>query len=157
MLNHSSLNDNPNATFVFSNYYNLNGSATIIEPGMLGSWYDSGIGRWGIYYENTTTVMDEGLSFDIIVADQEILGNEDFTSEANIVMFPNPAVETTTITSTQEITSITVFNILGQEVATFKGKGNNTQIDVSNLTTGNYLVKVADENGNAKTLKLIKQ
>ena len=101
--------------------------------------------------------MEENITFDIIVADQEILGNEDFTSEANIVMFPNPAFETTTITSTQEITSITVFNILGQEVATFKGEGNNTQIDVSNLATGNYLVKVSAENGSSETLKLIKQ
>jgi len=121
----------------------------------LGAWYNGS--KWCIYIKNSSETMEENITFDIIVADQEILGNEDFTSEANIVMFPNPAFETTTITSTQEITSITVFNILGQEVATFKGEGNNTQIDVSNLATGNYLVKVSAENGSSETLKLIKQ
>jgi hypothetical protein len=101
--------------------------------------------------------MEEDITFDIIVADQEILGNDDIALETNISMFPNPAAEFTTITSNQEISTIHIYNILGQEVSTIKGKGNHTQIDVSNLTTGNYLVKVLAENGNNETLKLIKQ
>ena len=49
------------------------------------------------------------------------------------------------------------YNILNQEIYSFKGKGNNLQIDISTLTTGNYFVKVLAENGNTETLKLIKQ
>lgn len=147
------LNGNPDATFVFSHYWGISGNNGN-TPSKLGAWYNGS--NWSIYIESNADTMEEEVTFDIIVADQEILGNEDFVSETKITMFPNPAIESTTITSTQEITSITIFNILGQEVATFKGEGNNTQIDVSNFTTGTYFVKIQAQD-KTETLKLIKQ
>jgi len=156
VIDNTALNGNPDAAFVFSHYWGVDGAGTqVVLDAKLGAWYNGS--NWTIFCEDTSKTIPEGMAFDIIIAPIEILGNDDFALETNFSMFPNPANKSTTITSNQEISTITIYNILGQEISTFKGEENNTQIDVSNLTTGNYLVKVLAENGNTDTLKLIKQ
>ncbi len=62
-------------------------------------------------------------------------------------MFPNPATSMLTVQSGEAINSITIINLLGQTVYsrqfTFHSKQAN--IDVSELTTGVYFVKVNNE------------
>ncbi len=57
---------------------------------------------------------------------------------------------------TQQITSIEIFNLLGQKVISNKFNANQAQVDMSNLSDGAYLVKVTS-NDQVKTLKVIKQ
>jgi hypothetical protein len=47
-------------------------------------------------------------------------------------------------------------NLLGQEVITKSINSNQSQIDMSNLPQGTYLVKVTSEN-QVKTIKVIKE
>ncbi len=68
--------------------------------------------------------------------------------------YPNPVKNILNI-NTHNITNVAVFNLLGQQVAT-KAAANNTQIDMSNLSTGTYLVKVTADN-QVKTIKVIKE
>ncbi len=153
VIDHASLNGNPNATFVFSHYYGINGASSQVEiDKVLSAWYTGS--NWAIYTEDNSA-MPEGIALDIIVADQEILGNEDFDLETNISMSPNPAREFTTISTTQEISTIEIFNLLGQELSQIQGSGKTMQIDLTNLAAGNYFIKVQVE-GASETLKLIK-
>ncbi len=68
--------------------------------------------------------------------------------------YPNPVKNILNI-NTQNISNVAVFNLLGQQVAT-KAAANNTQIDMSNLSSGTYLVKVTADN-QVKTIKVVKE
>lgn len=73
-----------------------------------------------------------------------------------ISVFPNPSKDTWTInTSTQNITNITVFDILGKQVISINPDNTEAVIDASNLRDGLYLAKISTVNG-SQTVKLIK-
>jgi hypothetical protein len=54
------------------------------------------------------------------------------------------------------ISNVAVYNLLGQEVMTKSANDNQSQIDMSNIATGTYLVKVTADN-QVKTIKIIKE
>lgn len=86
------------------------------------------------------------------------LTNQDFEFTNYFSISPVPAKEVLNITSKQdvEISSINVYNTLGQLVLVFpNAKGLNT-IDVSSLKTGNYFIKINTEKGVSNT-KFIKE
>ncbi|HMI07566.1 MAG TPA: T9SS type A sorting domain-containing protein [Flavobacterium sp.] len=70
--------------------------------------------------------------------------------------FPNPVKDILNLSATGNITNVTVFNILGQEVYTKSINAPKSQIDLSNLSKGTYLVKVTTDN-QMKTIKVIKE
>ena len=82
----------------------------------------------------------------------ELLGLEDFNSSV-LAVYPNPATDKITIDGVENISSIKVYSISGRlEKEVF----NSNQVDISNLASGIYLVKVS--NGNAVlSEKIIKQ
>ena len=57
---------------------------------------------------------------------------------------------------TQNLSCVEVFNMLGQQVLTKSVNATQGQVDMSNLASGTYLVKVATDN-QVKTIKVIKQ
>jgi Secretion system C-terminal sorting domain len=70
--------------------------------------------------------------------------------------FPNPVKDVLNISYNKNITNVAVFNLLGQEVATKSINATQSQIDMSNLSKGTYLVKVTADN-QVKTIKVIKE
>ena len=83
------------------------------------------------------------------------LNTDQFDIMENVHLYPNPANGYFTINTTAK--TVEVFTITGQRVKTFVGQMDGSEYNVSDLTNGVYLVKVSDENGNAKTMKLIKE
>ncbi|MDC8001641.1 T9SS type A sorting domain-containing protein [Aequorivita todarodis] len=73
---------------------------------------------------------------------------------ANYKMYPNPTSGVLHIESTLPISQLSVFNLLGQSIAT---KQNINQIDLSKAEAGVYLLKIEDANGNLKTHKIVKE
>ncbi|WP_179334461.1 endonuclease [Winogradskyella costae] len=74
----------------------------------------------------------------------------------HIKMFPNPANgNEVTILSNQDII-VEVFNILGKKVTVQNITSNQTKLNISELTTGVYIVKLNSDNG-SQTKRLIKQ
>lgn len=69
--------------------------------------------------------------------------------------YPNPVKDILTISNTEEITSVSIFNILGQKVLETSLNAREAKIDMSNLSTGSYIAKVM-VNDQIKTIKLIK-
>lgn len=70
--------------------------------------------------------------------------------------YPNPVKNILTLSYSQEISNVEVFNLLGQKVFSNKMNANSVQVDMSNLPKGAYIVKVASDN-QVKTIKVMKE
>ena len=90
----------------------------------------------------------------IVVVDM-VLGTNDFDAET-ISTFPNPVVSNWNVQAQDNITSITMFNILGQQVLNVVPNTNSFTQDLSSFTAGIYLATIKTVQG-SKTIKVIKQ
>ncbi|MGV6829216.1 MAG: T9SS type A sorting domain-containing protein [Flavobacteriales bacterium] len=105
--------------------------------------YDDGGGGWGW-----------GAGVDNFCLDY-LLGSTENTI-AGFDYYPNPANETINLNAQENIESVSIFNILGQEVVSQTINATSSQINVSNLATGTYIMKV-NVNGETGTYKVVKQ
>gem|GEM_PF-3082378 len=101
-----------------------------------GAAYLQVSGAFG-WYSVTGTVPIVGLILD------GTTGNEIVTRTGEVAVYPNPAND---VIFVSEVANITVVNMIGQVVASVD---NASQINVSALPTGNYIVKVQNENTNS--------
>lgn len=91
----------------------------------------------------------------IYLHDNTILNTEDFYA-VEIAAFPNPMVNELNFSSTESITQITMYNLLGQLVLQDTPNNSNITLDVSQLTSGLYIARIATDSGN-QTLKVVKR
>lgn len=70
--------------------------------------------------------------------------------------YPNPVKDVLNINYINNITSVSVYNLLGQEILKKSINGNLARIDMSVLAKGTYLVKI-NSNELVKTIKILKQ
>ena len=82
-----------------------------------------------------------------------LLGSENFTSLNDFTMYPNPATSILNISSREKIISVEIYSIVGKRVLV----SQHTQVDVSHLTSGIYLVKITTNDNKVGTKKLVKQ
>jgi len=68
-------------------------------------------------------------------------------SDVDISIYPNPAENEITFSSSVEIKKIEILNLLGQIIYTKDMKSTNTKINISNLAKGNYIAKIYTDNG----------
>jgi hypothetical protein len=64
-----------------------------------------------------------------------------------INIYPNPATEQVTLSSTNTIASVELFNSLGQKVLNLNADSNSVTINIANLSKGIYTIKTNTENG----------
>lgn len=85
--------------------------------------------------------------------------NDDLASFENIKIFPNPTTDKFTISNIKNtnLERIEIYTILGKlsKSILVKNTVNNLEVNVSNLTSGIYLLKLKNEEGSDKTQKLI--
>lgn len=86
-----------------------------------------------------------------------VLGTEDFVFNNYLTVYPNPTSDILNITAKQaiELQTLEIYNMLGQLVISVPKANGVSAIDVSNLTTGNYFLKVVSDKGisNVKFIK----
>lgn len=71
-----------------------------------------------------------------------------------VTLFPNPSTGLLNINNVEAISTIEVYNVIGDKVYSSKlDKGNNS-IDLSNLANGSYFVKI-NSNNNVTTKKVV--
>lgn len=75
---------------------------------------------------------------------------------ATLSYYPNPVNDVLNLSYTSEISSVEVYNKLGQNVKSAVLSGTQVKVDMSNLTSGSYIVKVTSD-GITKSLKIIKE
>ena len=101
--------------------------------------------------------MTNSIYIDSIIFDTTapVLGTNDFKQGSNTIsLYPNPAQEVLNISSSNSITNIEVYDLLGKKVAT----NNNTKnVNVAALGKGFYIVKVVHENGSVVAKQFIKE
>jgi hypothetical protein len=83
------------------------------------------------------------------------LSNEEFDG-SNFIAYPNPVKDVLNLSYTSEITAVRVLNLLGQEVISQEVNTTSTQIDMSHLSTGTYIVNVT-VGDSIKVIKVVKQ
>jgi uncharacterized delta-60 repeat protein len=85
-----------------------------------------------------------------------VLGVKDVTLNKDVKIYPNPVQNIFYIETEKSIKKITIHNILGQVMNDYKVlNASKTEIDVSNLIKGMYIVNVESAAG-IRTFKLIK-
>lgn len=71
-------------------------------------------------------------------------------------MYPNPAKNVLNISAKESISNVQMFNILGRSVKSFSVNNTSTSLDVSDLSSGVYLVKY-ESAGKVGTAKFVKE
>ena len=105
----------------------------------------------GVWRYGTTLDGD----FQVSAYDASLLSNSAFES-GSFKSFPNPVKNVLNLSFDKNISNVAVFNLVGQEVMTKAVNANQSQIDMSHLSAGTYLVKVTADN-QVKTIKVIKE
>lgn len=80
----------------------------------------------------------------------------DSFDNARFVAYPNPVKDVLNLSYTSEISTVRVLNLLGQEVVSKAVNGTSTQVDMSQLSAGTYIVNVT-VGDSIKSIKVIKQ
>ncbi|MEZ5017189.1 MAG: zinc-dependent metalloprotease [Flavipsychrobacter sp.] len=77
-------------------------------------------------------------------------------SNDNISIYPQPAHNVLNVDYTGAISSLQIYNMVGQNVLTQKN-GTTRQIDISSLPTGSYILQLKTKEGTMRSKKLIIQ
>ena len=101
-------------------------------------WGNNTFGKFKISAYNTSTATVE----------------EDTIEGLNL--YPNPVNDTLNIDSQEEITQLSIFNVLGKLVKTIQPNKTTSSIDLSDLETGIYMVKI-EADTKISTQKIIKK
>lgn len=96
-----------------------------------------------------------GPAFKNVISVQTTLGTADFDLK-NVVAYPNPVKDILNISLEQDITAVSLYNVLGQEIQKKFYGSKEITIDLSSLVAGTYFVKVTSDNA-IKTLKVVKE
>jgi len=104
-------------------------------------------------YGTASTV---GKDITVKVWSPSTLGTPEFENEAAFTFYPNPVKNTLTLSAQNTIEQIAMYNMLGQEVLRATPNTVDSDLDMSNLQTGTYFVKVTIANV-TKTVRVIKQ
>jgi uncharacterized repeat protein (TIGR01451 family) len=82
-----------------------------------------------------------------------VLATKDFKFANYFTIYPNPTSNDLNIQKKGdlEISSISIYNVLGQVLITIPTAQDMTKVDVSTLTTGNYFIKINSDKGTSNT------
>jgi len=103
------------------------------------------------YSTTTWTAVDAWSTF----SENCTVSVKDIANPISITVYPNPVNDMLHFSSNQPIENVTVSNMLGQQI-NVSVSSDNKSLDMSNLPTGNYFVKVTIE-GIAKMIKVVKR
>ena len=91
----------------------------------------------------------------LISAYDASLSNNTFSDE-KFIAYPNPVKDILNLSYSKEISNVEVYNILGQQVITKEINASQSQVDMSQLAPGTYMVKAFVDN-QTQTIKVIKE
>ena len=106
------------------------------------------------YYATQTVDACAGTATLAVKATITTLSNDKFAI-AGFKYYPNPVKDVLTLTAKQDITAVTITNLLGQQVLHQAIQGQNATVNTAALTQGTYLVTVT-AGANSTTVKIVK-
>jgi len=78
------------------------------------------------------------------------------TETIKLILYPNPAGNLLHVQAKTAIENVSIYNILGQQIYFKHIDASNFEVDISNLTSGEYIVKIL-ANGQLVAKKILKQ
>lgn len=105
------------------------------------------------YY--AVSVIGECASEPLGVTVDEVLSTGDFDA-ASFKYYPNPVKDVLNVSYSSTISSVAVYNLVGQQVLAIDADADNVSVDLSRLAAGTYILNVV-AGGRAQTIKVIKE
>ena len=102
----------------------------------------------------TTTTNKGCVAENWITITSNDMGIEDIES-IDVNIYPNPAVRIVNLSSDEVLSEVVIYNAIGQTVVRQSIDGNQTQLDLGSLASGNYTLRIIAANGEQTTRKLI--
>jgi hypothetical protein len=130
-------------------YYTEEEALAGVNPIPAGTEIESGT-YYGIASNGTCT---STTAFAVTV--ETVLGAGHF-DVASFSYYPNPVKDVLTVAYSQEITTVNVFNLLGQQVIALVPNANEVKVDMTALAEGTYIMNVTTGN-TVKTIKVVKR
>jgi len=128
-----------------------------------GTWYNYWTGdSIEVTNVNETISLQAGeyrLYTSVKLTKPALVGIDVFESNNNNnVLYPNPVSESLTITNTENLKEINIYNLLGSIVySDLYTNGSNIRIDTQKLTPGYYFVRMETKQGEIISKKFIKK
>lgn len=110
----------------------------------------------GIYYfcfNVYSNAYSSSVFLDDIVIDTDLSLNENNWEELSL--YPNPVDDVLNISHTENMSTVMLYNVLGQQVVTKEINAEKAKIDLSGLAKGTYLARITSNN-TTKTIKILK-
>lgn len=156
--------DDANERYEIGPIFNSSGEDGIQAAGSIDVPADAILGTTTLRIAKTfdvyaETACDPGSGYgqveDYTINVEEALGTTGF-DQNTFRYFPNPAKDQLTIVNGSRIDSVSVYNIVGQEVLAKSVNETVAHLNLSALATGTYLVKATSGDA-VKTFKILKQ
>ena len=80
----------------------------------------------------------------------------DENNESQFIFYPNPINDVLNLSCSQDMNTLKVINIIGQELFNKEVNSNKVQIDLSNFSSGTYFIHVTTGK-TIKTVRIIKR
>ena len=112
----------------------------------------------------TVTMTDDSLSkgdnrFELLFKNSATNTEDILLSNTQLSVYPNPATNLLNVNISNanfKNSSITIYNISGQQLMNSNMIGANVELNIGNLSNGVYFINVSNENGFNKTVKFVK-
>lgn len=143
--------------------------AVSAESGLEYTWYKNNVMQPG--HEETLTVTDEYDHENIDIMLTAANGNGcpdsnwvtitfaaigiDDVNGIDVNIYPNPASRIVNLRTAEAISTVSVYNAIGQQVMLRQGNGNDMQIDLYNLANGHYTMRIVTTEGHVAIRKFI--
>jgi len=114
----------------------------------------------GDSFSNTASIYfdyNSAINTNVATTTIQALAVQNFPFEKYLTVYPNPVNDQLIIDKKEkiEITSLSIFNTIGQQILTIPNAQKTNTIDVSSLKTGTYFLKINSDKGTSHT-KFIK-
>ncbi|GAA4768296.1 MULTISPECIES: T9SS type A sorting domain-containing protein [Flavobacterium] len=107
----------------------------------------------GVWKYNTTAPTSTNSEF-IVSAYDASLSTTSFDKNS-LKVYPNPVNDVLNLSYSSEISSVEVFNIIGQKVLVKNLNATQGEVNISNLNSGSYIVRVTSGD-QVQTIKIVK-
>lgn len=119
------------------NFFTDSYTDTLIWPGLTFSY--------GAYYYIDNICLSTDSNFCQINTSINKINEDGFS------IFPNPSNDKIQIKASTEIVELRIFNLLGSLIKIVKGDSNSINLNISDLTSGNYLIQIFTKNNQYKS------
>jgi hypothetical protein len=96
------------------------------------------------------TILSTGISKidEIYVYGKILSGINEINSSADINISPNPAKDNINISTSENIISISIFDVIGNKITEVSPNSDKTSVNIKNLNKGLYFIQVYVQNYN---------